>query len=262
MITITWPRNGFASAVVPPAGGMGPGQMCVTGTIQDRRPLVSVVVKVMVFLAPQQPPQQPPGGAQTVMPAGGNWSSTTVPVPAGGWGSGGSYPGLNVGAWEVDPSTGVTVLSMATAQTCGMQANQVDCGSGPLTPCGTGIGIQLASSAGAAVGATAVALAPAVWGVTLGGFFASLGTGLAGAWLLELRDGAGGVWDNGGDGLARPRLELCCDGPPLPLWRLRLRHGPLALEYTAPADWEALGPLTLTADLPDPYPRTLTARPV
>jgi hypothetical protein len=149
-----------------------------------------------------------------------------------------------------------------------MRAGQVYCGTGSGTgsgvPCGTGMGLGLAGAGAGAVGAAVVALAPVAWGLTVGGFLAEAGGVLNGTWLLELRDGCGdgAIWDNGGDGALVPRVELCCDDPPVGLWRLRLRQGALALEYTAPADWEALGPLTLSTDLPGPFPRTLTAVPV
>jgi hypothetical protein len=256
-ITITWPQANFASAVVLTGTGPG-GAMCVTGTItgagRGGNGQGQVLVKVFNGSLTMLPGTPPPSSTPATI-TGQTWVASNVPAPTSS--ATRPFPPLTVVAWE---TAGTGYDGPQGVLTCGMQAAHVDCGSGSGVPCGTGLGPALAAGRAGAFGGAVVALAPVAWGLTVGGFAAAGGL-LNGTWLLELRDG-GGLWDNGGDGTLRPRVELCCDGPPAGLWRLRLCQGELAVEYTAPADWEALGPLTLGADDPGPHPRTLTVLPV
>jgi hypothetical protein len=63
-------------------------------------------------------------------------------------------------------------------------------------------------------------------------------------WLLSLRPAGCGcacVWDNGGDGVATPRVELGCDGVVATQWRLSLVLNGHRIQYTRPAsEWKAL----------------------
>ena len=71
----------------------------------------------------------------------------------------------------------------------------------------------------------ALTTAPLVWGLVVAGF--QLGrTLLDGPLALRFRDGDGGFcrWDNGGDGLETPHVELRCESPLVTTWRLTIRH--------------------------------------
>jgi hypothetical protein len=244
--------------------GSGPaGCMCARGTItgfgQARRANSGITVKLMVYntvLNPANIPPTPDPKATSVTPFGQDWICVNLPVP--GCGSGGSAPQYTIVGWEIDSGTVTFIDAKLFFAVC---ASAVDCGGG--TGSGSGPAPEMVRRHGPSA---VVALAPAVWSLMVSGFLASLGVGFNGSWLLRLRDatraGASGGWDNGGDAVTIPKIELCCDSPPGDRWRLRLRHGLLAHEYTAPVGWEALGPLVLTADVPQTLPSTLTLNPV
>jgi hypothetical protein len=156
-------------------------------------------------------------------------------------------------AWEVAATgSGPVTLSRDSQRVYGVLGGGVDCcaygsGSGPITR-------REAAGSG-----EAVALAPAKWRLPAECLPDPFGGPPGGVWLLSLR--AAGHWDSGAEAPDLPRVELSCEGPPQSLWRLRLRHGPLSREYTAPAAWFAVGPLTLTAADPGDFPATLTTTP-
>ncbi len=86
-------------------------------------------------------------------------------------------------------------------------------------------------------------------------------------WVLSLRGGCGCacVWDNGGDGVQTPRVELGCDGVHATEWCLTLAHNGCRVRYTCPAwKWKALAAnrLALASRDADGLPRTLTVTPV
>jgi hypothetical protein len=202
--------------------------------------------------------ENPPPGSTPVVWSGARWTAFTVPVPSAS-GSGSGSP-LTVVAWEValhgsGSGSGPLTIDRKSQRVCGLFGGGYDCceyGSGS----GNNDGGPALRSGGRS---TAVSFAPTKWRVPAAGLPDPFGDAPGGAWRLSLRDA--GVWDNGGDGLAGPRVELVCEGPPLALWRLRLRHGARAVEYTAAAGWFAVGPLTLAASDPGDFPATLTMIP-
>jgi hypothetical protein len=89
----------------------------------------------------------------------------------------------------------------------------------------------------------ALTTVPAIWALLASGF--ELGKALFnGPWALALRSPANGhcIWDNGGDGIRIPLVELRCESPLVTTWQLTLRHGAEVVEYTrAATEWNPLG---------------------
>lgn len=146
----------------------------------------------------------------------------------------------------------------------GVASTQTECeGSG--YPGGSGD--DRGRRTGAAVVRTGVETAPRQVQVVGKGFRGSA-AGFNARWLLSLRcdGGRACLWDNGGDGVQQPRIELRCDGVVATEWRLTLAHAGLRVYYTCPAnEWRPLAANQLKAAgraRAEGLPETLVVSPV
>jgi hypothetical protein len=263
-IQITCPAEGQDHAVAQ-AGTAGQG-ICATGNVDPSlvEPLqelfggaILVYAKIYQGFLTTTGATPDSDASLTTAPDGVNWKfdpllgaqCTSVPP----------YVLQTLVAWLV--AGGATVSD--TVHFYGFCAAQTDCCTGS----GGGSGPGAAGFRALARAGRVLSLAPRQWALTADDFPPGPGEPLNGRWLLTLRPSTEDrcVWDNGGCGRARPRVELCCESPEPGTWQLLLRHDGVAVRYTKPAgDWAALAANTLTADAPDGTgaPRCLTVTPV
>jgi hypothetical protein len=162
-------------------------------------------------------------------------------------------------------STGTGLVPvLKTRDFAGMASTMTDCtgsGSGSASASGSGVGDSLAE--GQAGAQAAVETAPRQVRVSAKGF-SGPAAALNARWVLTLRADGGCLWDNGGDGVAGPRIELRCDGVVATEWRLTLAHAGRRVSYTCPAaGWRALAANELRAANPGAWaPETLVVTPV
>jgi hypothetical protein len=238
-IRIVHPTSGHETAVVP-EGGTGPtGHIaaCVQAfrfETTNRDTITNVYAKVYRKLLTSAPPM--PSGLPPGQPRGNDFwyfdhlSDATYDV----------HPALDnntIVAWAEVSGTGAMLTDLVTFK--GVRATDTDC-----PPCGSGSGTfpAFAPPPGGGCGCLALATVPLVWTLLAAGFKAGSAL-LNGSWDMHLRltEGDFCAWDNGGDGVAIPRVELRCESPVVTTWRLRLRHATTSVEYTRPAsEWNPL----------------------
>jgi hypothetical protein len=98
--------------------------------------------------------------------------------------------------------------------------------------------------------ASVVDTAPLQWLALVTGLLGDIGAALNGSWLLTLRPQGQlrYLWDNDGDGVDAPRVELSHDGLQPGEWVLAVRHRNRRLRYTRPAGaWNWLSANVLQA---------------
>lgn len=259
----TFSATTLAKARCP--GGSGTvGTICAYGTASfDMSNLSAVWAKV--YAPGATPPAHHPMDATQGTVSGNNWKfltghevpvvacPTTAPTAANGlfavWFTfqGGSGP------LELPPQTRLFGSICSTTTNCS--------GSGP----GAALFAQASASAPSAL---AVETAPRQYQVKGEGFEGPAVSHFNAIWLLSSRPNGCGcacVWDNGGDGVATPRVELCSDGAIATVWRLTLALNGQRGHYTCPApEWNALGVNRLRKADGDGQglPDTLTVNPV
>ena len=139
--------------------------------------------------------------------------------------------------WAVPAGTGMVPEKLQTINFFGSPATTTDCA---LFAGGGQAGDS--PGRGCLTAATMLATAPLMWTLMTDGF--QVGRGLLnGFWNLHLNADAPGhfVWDNGGDGVGTPRVELRAEKPLVTSWRLTLRAGGDTVEYLRPAgEWNPL----------------------
>jgi hypothetical protein len=126
----------------------------------------------------------------------------------------------------------------------GLQATAVSCCEGSAQ-------FRVAQQQAGYTAGVALSMAPLLWELVAKGFEAGK-TIFNGAWVLDLRHVVGGycVWDNGGDGVKVPHVELRCESPLVTTWELTFRNGSgTSVRYTRRAvDWNPLASNVLHRD--------------
>lgn len=151
----------------------------------------------------------------------------------------------------------------------GVCGSQVSC----PPPAGGAFGAAVSGAAAgtaAGLGRQALSLAPAVWALVAAGFTAGKHLLFNGTWALRLRGSRDGhcFWENDGDGVTSPLVQLRCESPLAAVWHLTFRHGAdCVLHYRRPAaEWDmfAANALALLAEdngAAAAAPATLTVTP-
>jgi hypothetical protein len=265
-----------ASVVSQPVVGTGPGSgiICACGTVVSTELLLRQgfrgLIRVYALIYPGhgvQTAQDPisAGATQFVDTSSGTWFFPNLVGPDC---TGSGLTPFTLKVWAVDALvTGVSVLDQTAREYFGQPAAQVDCtgcngGSGPGLPPSPPPG---PGSLGATI-AMLLSVAPLQWALATGAFLSAAHAAFNGRWVLVLRQGMTGhcVWDNGGDGVVSPLVELRCEGPGFAVWQLNFRHGSVTLQYLKPADeWNGLGPNTFhaIAHAEELFPASLTLKP-
>jgi hypothetical protein len=176
---------------------------------------------------------QPPDTAIEIPVDDGAWRSEHVP----GARHSSTEPYLNnvLVIWAVFAGTGTRTVRVIRSFR-GKTADVVSCCEGS----GSGVQRALPKKPGVALD-----LAPLLWILWVAGFEAGRQV-FNGSWTLQLR--AGGidghcVWDNGGDRIAKPRIQLRCESPLAVEWRLHFEadgNDPIVYARSA-LDWNPVG---------------------
>jgi hypothetical protein len=250
-----------------PGGSGTTGTICAYGTAtMGGPPLVAVWAKV--YAPTDTPPNTHPASATKGTVSGNNWSfmmSQEVPVIAAACAPAQPPPTAANGLFAVwctfQLGSGPQEQLPQPRLFGGICSTTSNCtGSGP------GAALLAQATAGAP-SALAVETAPRQYQVKGEGASGSLASLVNATWVLSLRPtgcGCACVWDNGGDGVRRPRVELCCDAIVATQWRLTLALNGHRIQYTRPAsEWNPLSVNRLMkcgdgSGLPD----TLTVMPV
>jgi hypothetical protein len=184
---------------------------------------------------------EPPDTAIEIPVDDGEWRSEHI--PGARHSSTEPYPSNVLVIWALFAGTGIQTVRTVRSFV-GRTADVVSCCEGSGTGSGSGGGPR-SLRATAKNPSVALDLAPLLWILWVAGFEAGRQI-FNGSWSLQLRTGGIGghcVWDNGGDGIARPRIQLRCESPLAVEWRLHFEaNGGDPIVYARSAlDWNPVG---------------------
>jgi hypothetical protein len=257
-VNIDCPPNNYPATVVV-GSGQTTGYISASGQAQpDDRYGAYVKAWAYVYPGPSTPiplpPTPPPSALSVTPPSQGspNWYFPMIPGAVCQMGGSGGAPCTLV-VWAQYPGSGP--LSTGVSYFFGVCGTQVSCpppGSGALASSGSGVSL-------AGMSLLALSMVPAVWKVLSAGF-ASVTDAFNGTWLLHLRGTRGGhcYWENEGDGLTSPLVQMSCESPLAALWQLTFRLGVQVIRYQrSAAEWNMFGTNDFAPVLEDMYPPEL-----